>query len=384
MSDLFNECNDIDSHLIVERFDINRARERNKVSCVHCSSSDAMHVFRGSASKRPGFKCYSCDQSMSNIDAVMMLMGTDKSLDAALEIAARFGIPTDTEPGMRPIYSPPRRDPSPQPIPAPTPTPRASYTSIWRVLELGQEAVNYLHFDRAIHYECAFDMGVRSIESREALHAWLDSIDRADQIALGLLRVEEDGRERTIIWDAPVLVLPYFDYSRGQDDPGRVVGLRFAPFGEYRARYPKLKYLSPFERRPDVPYAAWQIAHAIDAQQPLWIVEGELNALSLQQIGLPAIATAGASAWQTKWLEPMLELRGVILACDGDEAGERWADRVTDDVCSYRGHYAGMRWAHVKSLPPKQDVNDLAQRGELRAWADAILEEMQRTFEQAQ
>ena len=365
---LFNEVNSINAALVAESFGLERARERNKAACPACSSTDGLHVYPDNGQKQGrGFYCWACGEGMSNVDLVMTLDGCDAKT-AAYEIAARFNIQVEDAPRAR--YFASSRAPTPQPIPTPMSAPKRPLETLWRSLSLGQLAVDYLHHERAIHPECANAMGVRSVETRQELAAMMDLLTSDQRLELGLERMDGD-RTRQVVWDVPFLVMPYLEPCAPHDGahgPEGIETLRFALFGEYRARYPKLKYLSLYERRPAIPYAAWQIEGAREAGRRLYIVEGELNALSLQQHGIPTIATAGAHGWQESWLDLIGDLDGVTLVCDGDRAGYEWASRIGEQVSTRMGFYEAGSWLRVVHMEAGDDINDLSQRGELRAW----------------
>lgn len=66
-------------------------------------------------------------------------------------------------------------------------------------------------------------------------------------------------------------------------------------------------------------YGVMSIAQADD-----WIVvcEGEIDALTWQQIGVPALAVPGAENWQAHWANLLEDFSRVHLAEDGDNAGK--------------------------------------------------------------
>lgn len=55
-----------------------------------------------------------------------------------------------------------------------------------------------------------------------------------------------------------------------------------------------------------------------------WIVvtEGEIDALTWQQIGVPAIGVPGAENWKDHWVNVFEDFSRVYLAEDGDDAGK--------------------------------------------------------------
>ena len=368
---IFDEVNALDAALVAESYQLQRARERHKAACVSCSSSDALHVYPDAGAKTGrGFYCHSCGISHTNIDLVMALEGIS-NIDAARDLAARFGIPMEDSP--EPTYFKRRREQTMQPIQAPTQEPQDAYTRIWSALTIGPEACAYLE-RRGISPDCAHWMGVRSVETHGELAALYASTTQDEQLRHGLVR-EVDGRMRRVVWDVPFLVMPYLEWCQqhdGEHGPERITLLRFAPFGAYREAHPRLKYLSPYDHRPDEPYCAWQVESAHMSSKMLGITEGEINALSLHMMGLPAIATAGAQGWRSAWASRLIGLDRVLLFADGDKAGQEWAQRITDDLAALVGYYEAQQLCVHVRLPHKQDVNDLLQSGALRQLIDEV------------
>lgn len=62
-----------------------------------------------------------------------------------------------------------------------------------------------------------------------------------------------------------------------------------------------------------------------------WIVvtEGELDALTWQQIGVPAISIPGVKNWKDHWSNVFEDFSRVYLAEDGDDAGEKLWKRMS-------------------------------------------------------
>lgn len=65
-----------------------------------------------------------------------------------------------------------------------------------------------------------------------------------------------------------------------------------------------------------------------------WIVvcEGEIDALTWQQIGIPALGIPGAKNWKPHWANLLEDFSRVYLAEDGDEAGEKLWLTLTEKV----------------------------------------------------
>lgn len=63
------------------------------------------------------------------------------------------------------------------------------------------------------------------------------------------------------------------------------------------------------------------------------VCEGEIDALTLTQCGLPAIGIPGANTWgkeQKHWARMFDDYDRVLVVCDGDQAGVDFGKRVAD------------------------------------------------------
>jgi DNA primase len=90
------------------------------------------------------------------------------------------------------------------------------------------------------------------------------------------------------------------------------------------------------------------------------VTEGEIDAITAQVCGMPAVGVPGTQTWQTHYREPFLGYRDVFVLADGDEAGMLFANTVA----------ASLPNAKVIPMPPGDDVNSLVfQHGK-----DAFLE----------
>jgi hypothetical protein len=61
-----------------------------------------------------------------------------------------------------------------------------------------------------------------------------------------------------------------------------------------------VKYLQPAGSSIRIFFPVATLARALDATEPLWIVEGEKKCLSVVQHGLPAVGIAGINAWTAR------------------------------------------------------------------------------------
>lgn len=65
-----------------------------------------------------------------------------------------------------------------------------------------------------------------------------------------------------------------------------------------------------------------------------WIVvtEGEIDALTWQQIGVPAIGVPGAEMWKPHWVNVFEDFSRVYLAEDGDDAGRDLWIKMSEEL----------------------------------------------------
>lgn len=84
------------------------------------------------------------------------------------------------------------------------------------------------------------------------------------------------------------------------------------------------------------------------ADEWIAVTEGELDALVLQQLGIPAVGVPGTGNWKDHWLNIFDDFSRVYVFADSDPAGEtmfkKWAARMPTQAI------------HAK-LPKGEDVN---------------------------
>lgn len=79
------------------------------------------------------------------------------------------------------------------------------------------------------------------------------------------------------------------------------------------------------------------------------ITEGEIDALTLQQIGIPAFGVPGAKNWQDHWTSILQDFSVVYVFSDGDSEGQDFAKRVLSEYD---------RAVNVR-MPEGEDVNSV-------------------------
>lgn len=90
------------------------------------------------------------------------------------------------------------------------------------------------------------------------------------------------------------------------------------------------------------------------------ITEGELDAVSAELAGVPAVGVPGAQMWKPFFRELFMGYRNVNILADGDEAGLAFAQQVAKTLPN----------ARIIPMPDGEDVNSLV----LKQGKDALLE----------
>lgn len=128
----------------------------------------------------------------------------------------------------------------------------------------------------------------------------------------------------------------------------RITGVRFRRDERFQPDGPK--YLSPagqpvlvFRPRPD--------------GFPCVVVEGELDALLLVQLGVDAVTTTGGAGSLAKTLGPLLRGRRILVATDQDAAGDAAAQALATYAQVYR-----VRWQGAKDVSELLAPLSLPQR----------------------
>lgn len=116
------------------------------------------------------------------------------------------------------------------------------------------------------------------------------------------------------------LVIPYLDRQ------GRPVSLRFRCMQAHEHReHGHGKYMSA----TDEPARMFHIAAIHDADDEIHLCEGELDAIILNRIGLPAVAVPGVNSWRAYHRRMLAGFSRVWVWADPDDAGADLTNRVT-------------------------------------------------------
>lgn len=86
----------------------------------------------------------------------------------------------------------------------------------------------------------------------------------------------------------------------------------------------------------------------------VWLTEGEIDCLILDQLGFPAVGVPGAAVWRKQW-SWLLEGMDVTIVYDADPAGIEGAQRTASMLST-----AQPQRVRIARLPDGYDVNQLA------------------------
>lgn len=86
-----------------------------------------------------------------------------------------------------------------------------------------------------------------------------------------------------------------------------------------------------------------------------WIVvcEGEIDALTWQQVGVPALSVPGAENWKDHWVNIFEDFSTVYAAIDGDKAGDELYERMAYEIDLSRTSVVKVRF------PDGEDTNSM-------------------------
>lgn len=353
----FAQANQVNAIDVVHWLGIPKARSKNKYACPFCGGSDPLHAYPDNGQKQGrGFKCFSCDVVKTNIDMVMEIHSVDAK-EACLRIARQFGISHTAT--STPYVALPRRDrqtprhrPPKQLQPKPMRTRAEIMDAMWSQTHLTEQGRLYLQ-SRGIEPDCADYAMITSVDTVEQWRHITNQFTLDELKVAGWVNDEDEH----LVQGAPFLMLPFFDGDQ-------VIGFRVAPFGRYRQWAPS-KYMSPRGERFNVPFLSWAAIDASRHNRMLYVVEGELDAVCLLQLGYSAIATCGSKTFNPDWLDQYDGIEGLKVFTDGDKAGQSWLDSIYDGVVLRKGVDWASKHFHEVNCPSGQDVNDLLKSNRL-------------------
>lgn len=112
------------------------------------------------------------------------------------------------------------------------------------------------------------------------------------------------------------------------------------------------KYMS----RPGSQVRMFGVVSLMQPSRSICLTEGEIDCMTLNQIGIAAVGVPGANAWKDYWRLLLSDYDDVICVCDGDQAGRDFGKKVAERVDG----------AQIVHLPDGMDVNDMyVRQGEI-------------------
>lgn len=152
-----------------------------------------------------------------------------------------------------------------------------------------------------------------------------------------------------------MLAIPYRRWAPGH--PWSVVSMRFRCLKEHDHQNHG-KYMSLPGYRP-------RLFNTVALTEPsdyVCITEGEIDAITAQVSGVPAVGVAGAHCWQDHFPELFRGYQTVYVLTDGDEAGWKFGERVAADLSN----------AKVVPFSDGEDVNSFVAKNGPQALLEHI------------
>ncbi len=169
---------------------------------------------------------------------------------------------------------------------------------------------------------------------------------------LGVVRDPLPGHENY----EGMLCIPYLT------DAGPV-GLRFRCMKDHDHGQYHGKYNTP-KGQSGMLYGVQQISQR-RVDDWICVTEGEIDSLTLRQVGVPALAAPGAKMWKEHWPNIFEDFSRVYIFTDGDRAGKEMWDKWSN----------GIETATIRvEMPSGEDVNSFF----LRHGAEALRAKVKR------
>lgn len=162
--------------------------------------------------------------------------------------------------------------------------------------------------------------------------------EQTDQFRLGYVAEPLPGHEGY----RGMLALPYIRYS--QEYGWGVVSIRFRKLHADADN----KYLTVAGDKPRL----YNTQALLRRSPVIAITEGEIDAITAELCGVPAVGVPGATMWKPHHVEPFLGYREVFILSDGDDAGRDFSAKVARSLPNGK----------VIPSPEGEDVNSMVLR----------------------
>lgn len=369
------------------------ARELDKWSCPVCGSSDGLQLYK----RENRAFCYAgCGyKPVDAIDLARAALGLG-FVEALEWCARRAGIDYDAERDAF-LGRDPRASWAPRPalsLPVVPVRPALDVAALeelkaqgrralaWiasHVDELGDAAARWLEQERGLEPEMCVHLGLRSTSGARWSELVSEAVELFGEEAVrlaGVLRADGAVYPRA---------LPHFIPFIYHDAAGAPESMRIRRLTKPGDKPKCLALLNPphlddargfwAPARPFLEATALEVAQRVGC--PLYVCEGELDALAVWQAGRPALAVPGAGAWRAGWCASWASLARVIILAHQDGAratGEGLAYTIADRARGELGDEATRRILRGEIIPAGagfKDANDLLRAGRLGRYLGA-------------
>lgn len=140
--------------------------------------------------------------------------------------------------------------------------------------------------------------------------------ETAARYQIGAVREPVSGDEEY----AGMLALPYIN-------AGGVCAIRFRGLPGHEGP----KYLSKHGAKSHL----YSVTSLLTEAPVVAICEGEFDAMTLNQCGIPAVGVPGVNTWQDHWALLFDDFDRIVVVCDGDKAGKDFGARLAGDRLSH-------------------------------------------------
>lgn len=140
------------------------------------------------------------------------------------------------------------------------------------------------------------------------------------------------------------IVIPWFDYK------GRLVNYKFRSVEDKRFWYAK------HGQRIGNHLYGLHLVYKLDRREKVFIVESEIDALTLWQNGMAALALGGANlSKEQRRLILQAGIKNLVIATDNDKAGELVKRSIVEQLAGYIGLY------EIIFPPGRKDINEFTE-----------------------
>ena len=133
------------------------------------------------------------------------------------------------------------------------------------------------------------------------------------------------------------LVIPYLTKTG-------VVDIRFRAMGESDVKYLGL---------PGAKTHLYNVLSTFNAQDSIAVCEGEIDTMTLNKCGIPAVGVPGVNNWKKHYTRILQDFETVYVFADGDQPGSDFAKNLARELSTVT----------VIQMPDGEDVNSVYCKG---------------------